>query len=100
LIRLKTATKPVEFALIKGELSDIDAMMERAEHALNWNSDGIWNYMEKLREMVMDLSTRVSKAQDNVETVKRMMTKWKDAPLFVRNDDHKSEGLLNIKGIV
>ncbi len=54
--------------------------------------------MEKLRCLVMDLSLRVSKAQENVETIKTLMQQWKDQPLFVRNDEHRSEGLLNVKG--
>jgi len=91
-------TKPVEYALIASELKEIDALMERAEHALNWNSDGIWNYMEKLRSLIMDLSLRVSKAQENVDSIKKTMLQWKESPLFVRNEDHKSEGLINVKG--
>ena len=38
--RLKMNTKPVESLLIESEIADIDAQLERAEHALNWNSDG------------------------------------------------------------
>ena len=38
--RLKTNTKPVEYLLIEAEVKDIDDQLERAEHALNWNSDG------------------------------------------------------------
>jgi len=30
----------VEFQLIEDELRDIDLQLERAEHALNWNSEG------------------------------------------------------------
>jgi len=82
--RLKTCTKKVEFDLIADELADIDLQLERAEHALNWNSEGlidclhqtclivlnikilgIWNYMESLRNVVSDLNERVVKAQVN-----------------------------------
>ena len=38
--RLKTTTKSVEINLIADELADIDNQLERAEHALNWNSEG------------------------------------------------------------
>ncbi len=38
--RLKNSTKPVEYQLIEDEVGEIDAMLERAELALNWNSDG------------------------------------------------------------
>ena len=40
---LKSNTKPVEFLLIEAEVKEIDLQLERAEHALNWNSDGIVN---------------------------------------------------------
>ena len=38
--RLKKNTKKVEYDLIAGELKEIDLQLERAEHALNWNSEG------------------------------------------------------------
>lgn len=40
--RLKKNTKKVEYDLIAGELKEIDLQLERAEHALNWNSEGLW----------------------------------------------------------
>ena len=43
---------------------------------------GIWNYMENIRCVVMDLSLRVSRAQQNVQTIKTLMQQWKDKPLF------------------
>ena len=36
---LKTTTRNVEFDLISGELDELDQNLERAEHALNWNSE-------------------------------------------------------------
>ena len=36
---LKTQTTNVEFDLIASELTELDLNMERAEHALNWNSE-------------------------------------------------------------
>ena len=38
--QLKTNTKPVEYLLIEAEVHEIDEQLERAEHALNWNSEG------------------------------------------------------------
>ncbi len=55
--------------------------------------------MEKLRCLVMDLSLRVNKAQENVKTIQTLVQQWKDEPLFVRNDDHRAEGLLNVRGV-
>ncbi len=34
-------TRNVELQLIEDELRDIDLQLERAEHALNWNSEGM-----------------------------------------------------------
>ena len=39
--RLKVKTEPVEYNLIANELAEVDEMLERAEHALNWNSEGL-----------------------------------------------------------
>ena len=36
---LKNSTRNVEFDLVAGELDEIDRNLERAEHALNWNSE-------------------------------------------------------------
>ncbi len=41
---LKKNTKKVEFDLISAELSEIDLQLERAEHALNWNSEGLIHF--------------------------------------------------------
>jgi hypothetical protein len=38
--RLKKNTTKVEYDLISGELKEIDLQLERAEHAINWNSEG------------------------------------------------------------
>ena len=37
---LRSKTRSVEFNLIEDELKELDLQLERAEHALNWNSDG------------------------------------------------------------
>ena len=82
--RLKSGTKSVEFNLIKDELLDIDKELEKAEHEFNWNSEGIWEYIEKLRVTLMDLDSRVKKTQYHIEVIKKLMQTWKDTPLFTR----------------
>jgi hypothetical protein len=37
---LRNKTRSVEFRLIEDELKEMDLQLERAEHALNWNSEG------------------------------------------------------------
>ncbi len=39
----------------------------------------------------------MGKAQENVKTIRDLMQRWKDDPMFVRCDDSKSEGLLNVR---
>eukprot|EP00095_Tigriopus_kingsejongensis_P007513 maker-scaffold103_size370364-snap-gene-1.20 protein:Tk07513 transcript:maker-scaffold103_size370364-snap-gene-1.20-mRNA-1 annotation:"dynein beta ciliary-like" len=95
--KIKNHTKPVEFELVEKEVSEIDDQLEKAEHALNWNSEGIWSYMENLRALVTDLSLRVSKCQQNVLIIKKLMDKWNDKPMFERCREPKTEDLMNIK---
>ena len=85
--------------MIASELKEVDLQLERAEHALNWNSEGIWNYIENLRSTVTDLAQRVAKTQQNVEEVTKIMQQWKDQPLYKRTDTGAKENLLDIKGM-
>ena len=46
----------------------------------------------------MDLSLRVSKAQENIGTIKSLIGQWNESPIFTRNEDSRNgEGLLNLK---
>ena len=38
--RLKVHTQKVEYDLISNELKEIDDLLAKAEHGLNWNSEG------------------------------------------------------------
>ncbi|XP_032221173.2 dynein beta chain, ciliary [Nematostella vectensis] len=86
----------VEFPLVESQLVAIDTQLEQAEKSLNWNSDGVWEYIEKTRDMVHDLEKRVQAAKDNIEAMNQLMTKWSEAPLFERKEA-KKEGLLNLE---
>ena len=57
---------------------------------------GIWEYIEKTRNMVHDLEKRVRQAKNNVETMNSLMTKWCETPLYERKDG-KKELLLNLE---
>ena len=57
---------------------------------------GIWEYIEKTRDMVHDLEKRVRQAKNNVETMNTLMTKWSETPLYERKDG-KKELLLNLE---
>ena len=76
----------MEYNLIKDELHQIDKQLEKAENELTWNSDGIWDYMEQLRKLVIDLDHRVKRTQHNVEVISKSMQTWKDKPMFTRKE--------------
>ncbi|XP_033732158.1 dynein beta chain, ciliary-like [Pecten maximus] len=86
----------VEFPLIESQLQDIDQELQQAEKTMNWNGEGVWEYIEKTRDHVIDLESRVQKAKDNVEEIKKLMNTWSKLPLFERKED-KHETLLNLE---
>ena len=57
---------------------------------------GVWEYIEKTRDMVHDLEKRVQSAKDNVDSMSQLMTEWAKAPLYERKEG-KNEGLLNLE---
>ena len=95
---MKMKTTKVEYDLIADELKEIDLQLERAEHALNWNSENIWSYIENLRLTATDLSKRVARTQKNVEDIAKLMKTWKDQPLYMRTANDTKINLLDIKG--
>ncbi|XP_073435796.1 dynein axonemal heavy chain 9 isoform X2 [Dendrobates tinctorius] len=84
----------VEFPLVEGQLKDIDVHLKSAEETLNWKSQGIWDYIQQVRDSVHDLERRVQKARDNVEEILAIMKTWV-LPLFERKDG-KRETVLNL----
>ena len=97
--RLKSGTAAVEFNLIKEELLEIDQELEKAENEFNWNSEGIWEYIEKLRITLMDLDSRVKKTQFNVDVISKLMQTWKNNPMFTRKETESKVNLLDIAGM-
>jgi len=94
--QIRETVLDVEFPLIENQLKEIDEQLEQAEKVLTWNSPGIWEYIEKTRDMVHDLEKRVRQAKNNVETMNNLMTKWSETPLYERKDG-KKELLLNLE---
>ncbi|XP_047143157.1 dynein beta chain, ciliary isoform X1 [Hydra vulgaris] len=86
----------VEYPLIKNQLDVIDRQLKEAEDKLNWNSQGIWEYIDQSRDMVHQLEQNVQSAKSNVAVIKTLMSKWSLAPLYDRKDG-KKDGLLYIE---
>ena len=93
--KVRNTILEVEFPLVEGQLQEIDVQLEQAEKSLNWESDGVWEYIQKTRDQVIDLESRVQKAKDNVEEIKNLMSTWSKTPLFERKEE-KYETVLNL----
>uniref|UniRef100_A0A8C9SNB8 Dynein axonemal heavy chain 17 n=1 Tax=Scleropages formosus TaxID=113540 RepID=A0A8C9SNB8_SCLFO len=75
----------VEFPLVQRQLQDIDACLKEAEISVNWKSEGIWDYIQKVRDMVRDLERCLQKVKDNVEVIQNIMKTWM-SPIFERKE--------------
>ena len=93
-LRLKTVAQ--EQALISGEMEELDELLEPAEDTLTWSSEAIWPYIERLRNTVSGVHTRVKKAQGNITKIKETISVWENTPLFERLKDPKKEALLSM----
>ncbi|XP_076453714.1 LOW QUALITY PROTEIN: dynein beta chain, ciliary-like [Babylonia areolata] len=93
--KVRNTILEVEFPLIENQLDEIDVQLKQAEDSLNWENQGVWEYIEKTRDQVHDLEVRVQKAKDNVEEIQKIMTTWSKQPLFERKED-KHDTLLNL----
>ncbi|XP_026133128.1 dynein axonemal heavy chain 9 [Carassius auratus] len=85
----------VEMPLIQSQLTDIDAKFKEAEQNLCWTSQGIWEYIQDVREMVHDLEQRLQRTKDNVEEIQSIMKSW-TTPVFERKEG-KKDTLLNLE---
>lgn len=94
--KIRSTVLDVEYPLIECQLINIDEQLKRAENDLNWNSDGIWEYVEQTRDMVHVLEKSVQSAKTNVETMNALMAKWSLSALYDRKDG-KKDTLLNIE---
>ena len=83
----------VEYPLIEGKLTTINEQLEKAISQLNWTSDGVWEYIESIRDQVRDLEERVRKSKVNVESISTIMATWAQQPLYQR----KKDSLLNLE---
>uniref|UniRef100_A0AAQ5YU21 Dynein axonemal heavy chain 17 n=1 Tax=Amphiprion ocellaris TaxID=80972 RepID=A0AAQ5YU21_AMPOC len=84
----------VEQPLVQGQLRDIDAQLRKAEESLNWNSQGVWQYIQELRDSVSNLESRLQTTKDNVEEIQSCMRSWAK-PMFDRKEG-KKDAVLNL----
>ncbi|XP_054988433.1 dynein axonemal heavy chain 17 [Sorex araneus] len=94
---IKNTVIGVEFPLIKAELEAIDVKLLRAESTLFWNGNGVFEYIQEMREVLHDLQSRVQRAKQNIEGISHAMEEWSASPMFERKDG-KKEALLDLDG--
>ncbi|XP_032899964.1 dynein heavy chain 9, axonemal isoform X2 [Amblyraja radiata] len=86
--KVRKSVLGVEFPLIAEQVQQIDSKMMEAEELLNWKNEGIWEYIQTLRDMVQDLESRMQKAKDNVGAMQDVMKAW-ISPVFERKEGKK-----------
>ncbi|XP_006734337.1 dynein heavy chain 17, axonemal [Leptonychotes weddellii] len=96
---IKTTVMEVESPLIKSELEDIDVKLLSAETTLFWNSEGVLEYIQEMREILQNLQNRIQKAKQNTDGISQAMKDWSANPMFERKDN-KKEALLDLDGRV
>ncbi|KAL2077982.1 hypothetical protein ACEWY4_025667 [Coilia grayii] len=85
----------VEFPLIRDQLRDINGQLKEAEESMNWNYKGIWEYIQRVRDMVRALEGSLQRTKDNVEEIQAIMRSWV-TPIFERREG-KKDSLLNLE---
>uniref|UniRef100_A0A4X1UP38 Dynein axonemal heavy chain 17 n=1 Tax=Sus scrofa TaxID=9823 RepID=A0A4X1UP38_PIG len=105
---IKTTMMDVEFPLIKSELEAIDVQLLDAERTLFWNSEGVFDYIQEMREILHNLQNRIQKAcrqgvgpeasSPNASLPLLLSFQdWSANPMFERKDN-KKEALLDLDG--
>ncbi|TRY82989.1 hypothetical protein DNTS_022847 [Danionella cerebrum] len=84
----------VETPLIQSQLSQINEQLQEAEEGLCWNSTGIWEYIQDVRERIHELEQCLQRTKDNVGEIQSIMRSWA-TPLYERKED-KRDTLLNL----
>ncbi|XP_062330264.1 dynein axonemal heavy chain 17-like [Osmerus eperlanus] len=87
---------PVELPLIQEELKAIDEKLAQAESTLSWNSQGVWENIQLMRDTLQDFHSRINQAKANVEAMNHIMEEWSVSPMFERKCSKDS--LLDLDG--
>ncbi|XP_024861684.2 dynein heavy chain 9, axonemal isoform X1 [Kryptolebias marmoratus] len=85
----------VERPLVRDQLRNIDVQLKEAEESLNWNSQGVWQYIQDVRDSVCDLENRLQRTKDNIEEIQSCMGSWA-TPMFIRKEN-KKDALLSME---
>ncbi|XP_056152705.1 dynein axonemal heavy chain 17-like [Lampris incognitus] len=95
--QIRAVVLPVELPLIHEELKSIDIQLAQAESILRWSRDGVWEYIQHMRDILHDFHRRINQAKVNLETMDNIIKEWSITPMFERKDN-KKDSLLDLEG--
>ena len=78
---------PVERPLVGKRLEEIDGMLQKAIHSLNWNSHKINDYIQEVMSAVKELNHILETVKGNVEKTRELLAEWSENVMF-----HRKEG--------
>ncbi len=91
---IRTGVLDVEKPLIQGKISIIDAEVEKALTNINWQSEGIEDYINSVSATVGNLSSVLQVTKNNINQIQKIMKQWSASPLIERKDGKK---MLNLE---
>ncbi|XP_018352750.1 PREDICTED: dynein heavy chain 9, axonemal-like [Trachymyrmex septentrionalis] len=92
---IRNYSLPVEFELLKHEIENVDKLIDTGQENYNWNSPEVPEYINNLLNLIRMLHSRIFYAQENINTLLRMIYTWAMSPILERKD-FKDENLLAV----
>uniref|UniRef100_A0A7N8XYV6 Dynein axonemal heavy chain 11 n=1 Tax=Mastacembelus armatus TaxID=205130 RepID=A0A7N8XYV6_9TELE len=87
--KLKHTVLEVELPLIRAELESIDLQLTRAETDLTWQDPDCWSFISTTKDLVQNLTSRVTRAKENCEAIQSVMKGWSKQAMFCRKDNKR-----------
>ncbi|KAG5306381.1 DYHC protein, partial [Pseudoatta argentina] len=92
---IRNYSLPEEFELLKHEIENVDELIYTGQENYNWNSPEVPEYISNLLDIIRKLYLRIFYAQENINTLLRMIYTWARSPILERKD-FKDENLLAV----
>ncbi|KAL4135288.1 hypothetical protein QTP88_006906 [Uroleucon formosanum] len=87
--KLRNNSREIEFQLVQEEIQQIDELVKKGEYSLNWNSEGLNEYIGSVQDLVYKLYRRVQKTQENIKRMRSAISSWARLPVLCRKDNKK-----------
>ncbi|KAM8934084.1 dynein axonemal heavy chain 11-like [Pelodytes ibericus] len=94
--RLRNTVLQEERDLLKEKLEAIDETLNPSLVSLTWQAEDLEGYIEKTRDLVYNVDSRVLKAKQNVEIMQNLMNRLSENS-FTVNRNGKSSSLLGLR---